>query len=416
MKKLISTVLIGTAVTFTFAGCSKKAEMTNQTEAESTQETETIPESESEEETTNSAKNEGKPDFGPLSEDPYSFQLEIDGDVYQFPMTYKEFQSYGWVSKEDDSQSLDSGFRASTWVMKLGELQCYASVVNFDVNARPLNECYISGLTIDSYMNKKSNSKIVLPGGFELGTSSPEDLKAAYGTPSYDNTPSGGRMSIKYSLDTYQNIHVRSDAEGKVLDEIIIENIKKPENFQESTVSADTPEIISRYQAPEAVSDNFGDYTFQLDGKLYMLPAPVSQFTQDGWVILNDDADKIVSGRDVGRITLMKDNQQMRVGISNYSENATSVTNCFLIDVESEAIPLTISKGISLGMTLEEAEAALEGTDFEKDDSSSIFCYFNIVPGDSSLHKYVISVKKETNTVSKIKISFQPKYSDFTKK
>ena len=38
-----------------------------------------------------------------LSSDIYSYQVSIDGTVYQFPMTYADFVAAGWTYTEDDS-------------------------------------------------------------------------------------------------------------------------------------------------------------------------------------------------------------------------------------------------------------------------------------------------------------------------
>jgi hypothetical protein len=96
-----------------------------------------------------SASTGGKPDFGPLSDDIYSFQIQIDEDVYQFPMTYDEFTAFGWVSKDDATGMLDANYREVSHVFEKGDLQCYGEIVNFDVNARPLNECYVGGISVD---------------------------------------------------------------------------------------------------------------------------------------------------------------------------------------------------------------------------------------------------------------------------
>ena len=38
-----------------------------------------------------------------LSNDPYSFEVEIDGILYKFPMTFKEFTDLGWQMQEQYS-------------------------------------------------------------------------------------------------------------------------------------------------------------------------------------------------------------------------------------------------------------------------------------------------------------------------
>ena len=42
-----------------------------------------------------------------LSDDIYSFQAEIDGEVYQFPMPYGEFTAKGWTYDGDAAQTME---------------------------------------------------------------------------------------------------------------------------------------------------------------------------------------------------------------------------------------------------------------------------------------------------------------------
>ena len=52
-----------------------------------------------------------------LSDDIYSFQVSVDGTVYQFPMWAKDFAALGWTYDGDDSQTLTSNQYtvAETW-------------------------------------------------------------------------------------------------------------------------------------------------------------------------------------------------------------------------------------------------------------------------------------------------------------
>lgn len=436
MKKKFITTLLAVTAAITVSACGAKTEpaaetpaatetsqSSEATEAETTAPTETAAvteaatetetETETAAETTAVTETSGTaPDALTLSDDIYSFQAEIDGTVYQFPMSYSDFTSYGWESAEDDSEALDAGYSISTWVLKKGGLECYAQITNFDINSCAIKDAYITGISIDTYMTKDSGAKVILPKGIEMDKSTREDAEAAYGTPSDDNTTDSGTVFLRYEKDSYQGVKLVFDGETKQLYSIDIENISEPENFEASEISQDTPEIVSKYQAPASISDDFGDYTFSLDDAVYQLPAPVSTFISNGWEIV-DDAGTTVAGRDTGRLTLMKNNQQMRVGIQNYSEGATTIENCFLISAESDSTPMVIPKGITIGSTQEEVDAALKDTTFETDDSDS-FLYYEINPDDNKTQGYEVLISKEEQKVTKIKVDYQPRYSDFT--
>ena len=164
------------------------------------------------------------------------------------------------------------------------------------------------------------------------------------------------------------------------------------------------------------MTDNFSDWIVTYDGKLYKLPAPVSEFVADGWVINEKESKMVIDGRGYGRVELRKDNQKVRVSVNNYSENATAVTNCFMTNVLSDSydakIPLIIAKGITIGMPEAEVKAAIDGEDVEEDDSSSYHQY-KVRSADSRTFWYDIYINKESGNVYKIEVQYDPRYRDF---
>lgn len=358
-----------------------------------------------------------KPDFGPLSEDIYSFQVEINGEVYQFPMTVAQFSAYGWVIDED-LEELDANYRTLTTVFDLGEQECYTSVVNFDINKRSLQECYVGSISFDSYQVEKGGAKIVLPGGLQYGVASVDDVKNKYGTPTDEMETSSGKVILTYSKDYDQEVKLDFDEETKLLVNVKIENLTKPEDFVDSAVNTEVPAIVGKYAAPSALSDNFADFTVDYGGVLYQLPAPVSVFEANGWVLDEAESTMTINGRGYGWILMRKDNQKLKVIAQNYSESATAASNAFVCDVlsnESDCkIPLILSKGITLGMSQTDLEAALADANFEKDEEGASYVYYRVFTGDSKTNCYEIYVSKDTSAISIIEASNTPKYTDYT--
>lgn len=357
---------------------------------------------------------------GELSDDIYEFQLQIDGEVYQFPMKYTDFVASGWVFKDDDTQMLDSGYRAISQVFDKGKLMISADIINFDVNARALNECYVGGVMIEEWQQSKAEVDAVLPKGIAIGVSTVDDIRTAYGTPGFDYTSESGRVTLEYSKDSYEKVKLVVDSESKKLNQIQIQNYVSPDDFEAGEVSSEIPEIVGRYKAPESISADLADFTIDFGSAIYQLPAPVSVFEANGWKMIEDATDLEVAGRDFGWVSLMKDNQTLKVIANNYSDQATSIRNCFVTSVKSDdssiKIPLSISKGITVGMSRAELEKALEGTDYEKDDSSSISTCYEVAPGKSPLDVYEVYVKKTDDKVYKIEVGYSPKYDEYTKK
>ena len=432
MKKLLAPLLASVCV-ITACGNSAPAVTETVTIAESTTETPETSEEESEETTeaetteaetteaeTEKAARTARTPIESLSDELYSFQIQVNDDVYQFPMTYDEFISYGWEYKDDDAEMLDSNYRTTSQVFNMGNLKCYAGFINFDINSKPLNECYIYSIQFDTSMLKDSDAVITLPKGISIGGSMDEAV-AAYGTPTRDSvTSSGESRYVTYSLSSYQDVEINSAYQDiDTIGTISVQNITVPEDFVAGEASDEVPAVVSKYAAPAQMDDDFSSFVINYGDVLYQLPAPVSVFLDNGWTVVDDSTETTISGRDAGWVTLMRDNQKLKVLARNYSENATDFKNCFIKNVKSDPFdnktPLTIAKGITIGMSQADLETALTGTEYEKDDSSSSFTYYTIRPLGNLVDKYQIAIKKETGTVAIIEVSYEPKYADFVK-
>lgn len=428
MKKFI-VILLTISMIILLGACSKVETSKNDNETEedtSTQETTEAKDNDSETKESASTQEDSKketeqvrgeiPDFGTLSDDIYSFQVEINGDLYQFPMKYSDFISYGWEFKGDDTESLDSYYKFKDTFENNG-LECRADVINFDINARPISECYVASITIDRYeTDKVDNFSLRLPKGIEYDKATLEDVQEAYGIPS-DTYDGDSTTALTYKLEIYREIQIRFSKETNAIDSVEIRNLVVPDDFVESEASTDVPDIVGKYKAPDKLGEGFDTYTVEFGGDLYQVPAPVSNFIDNGWKVNKDDSEEIVSGRGSGFVSLMKDNQRLRVLCSNYSEGATAIENCFVTTIKSgdsdNNTKITIPKNLTIGSSEADLEKALTEVEHEKDDSSDSYTYYRIIPGESSLDNYEIIVRD--GAISKIEVNNSPKYSEFIK-
>lgn len=351
---------------------------------------------------------------GELSEDLYSFQISIDGTVYQFPMKYSDFVASGWVFDGNENSELDSMFRAGTQVFNKGKLQCYATIMNFDINARPFRECYITGIQIDKSQNK-NGAEILLPKGIQLGKSTREDIRTAYGESTEEYQMENGSGYYRYNRDIYQGVELSFFQDEKELYQVSINNIAEPADLETSEVSEDVPDIVSQYQAPTDLTADFSEFTVKYGDSLYRLPAPVSEFEKNGWQVQEDKSDLQIAGRDFGWVTMMKDNQVIRVIANNYSSEAVTIRNCFVQNIVSDdsraKIPLVISGGITTGMKEEELLQAISGQDYEKTEDTDFYACYKITPGSSALDSYEVYVHKSDQKVYKISVNNAPKFN-----
>ena len=354
-------------------------------------------------------------DVATLSDDIYSFQVEINGDLYQFPMKYTDFINYGWTYQDEDTENVDSNYNLrGTFV---NGLICFADIYNFDINARPVKECYITGITINTYSEDRvGDFTLRLPKGLEFGKATVKDIKNAYGKPT-DTYHSKYDTRLTYQLDNYQEVEISVSKENGTISKVVIENVLKPKDFVEGEASTEVPEIVKKYKTPDKLGDNLSEFIVEYGGDLYQIPAPVSSFISNGWELDETDTGITVTGRGHGFVTLIKDDQRLEAKCINYCEDATSIENCFVTNVESGVYEndtnIVISQNLTIGSSVSDLEKAIVGVEHEKSTSSDTDKYYRIMPGESILDSYNISV--EEGTIDRIKIKNAPGYSKFTK-
>lgn len=392
-KKILFCLLAGTLSLSSVSLCGAEAETETETASEAVSET----------------------GASELSDDLYSFQVKINDQIYQFPMSYADFTAMGWNYQDDETEEMAPNQYTPSAVFKNGDLKAYVSVVNLGINTLPISECLIGGIDIDQYqMEDAPDTTVEFPCGIVYGTATLDDVKAAYGEPSsvYEGSL---YTNLSYEYDYKQSVDFYIDLETGVLNQFEVENFVVDEDANASAaaeVSADPTASVLAYTAPAELGDDLFSFTVDYAGALYQLPAPVSVFEENGWKIKENDSDSIVAGRDFGWVTMMKDNQEFHVIARNYDPNATVINNCFVTSVEASEytanLPLTIQKGITVGMSQTDLEAALDGFNYEKDDDSDSFTYYTVESPDDSLDGFDIVVNNETQAVSSLEVTFEP--------
>lgn len=343
-----------------------------------------------------------------LSDDLYSFEAMIDGVHYQFPCTYEDLTANGWVLSDDPTTTLSPDQYTFIYFEKEGFADMRVCVYNCYSNTREVIKCYMAGfeLQIRSY-DKEPAVSCEMPGGIKLNESTLDDVIAAYGEPSrrYDGDT---RWSLTYSYDTYRSIEFSSSDEGKIVDSIDLENLIEPEGFvDEVGDTSAVPAVVGLYTAPTELGENPLSHVIEIDGALYQLPVPVSALIENGFAIMPDKTDAVAKGADSAWVTLIKNNQQMRTLAYNYSENATNIENCFIVDVsvgESGCnLPSTLPLGITIGMSQEDLLAILSDMEYLTDEGSSYIVY-QLADNERARNAISIYVNKETGNVYKFEV------------
>ena len=349
-----------------------------------------------------------------LSDSLYDFQVMIDGELYQFPMSFGDFVAMGWEYDGDDTDELAPWEYSSVETFEKGDLKAYAVLCNLGINTVTLAESTVGGLSVDSYMFKNApGTEIVLPGGIAFGEATLDDITEAYG-PASDTYESDLYTKLTYEQDTYEEWNLYVYEESGTLEQFGVRYmVPDEEAIAEAVAQVEDVPIaeVESYVAPEELGDDPLSFTVEYAGDLYQLPAPVSLFLANGWE-LTKNSPEVVYGEDYDYVEMRKDNQTLRARVQNYNANAVVTASCFVTEVESDdfgpKVDITIPTGITIGMSTEDVEAALANVEYEKDDDSDYFVYYEM-EGDSYSDSVRIRVDKETDAVVAISVDYWPK-------
>jgi len=345
-----------------------------------------------------------------LSDDLYSFQISIDGTVYQFPMWYADFAATGWTyTKDAEAESLTSNQYtvAETW--EKDGYKIYTQFANLTMNAAPFSKCIVAGITLEDYYLKDCPWAIILPKGIQYGVATRDNIIAAYGNPTseYD-----GSMYYKmtYEYDRYREINLYVYKETGTLDKIELENMIELEGGDNS-VDATVPDVVKNYTAPAALGDDLYQFNIELEGNLYTLPCPLSELLANGFTLTEKSATEVAADS-FDWVELRYNNQNYRTIVRNYADYATVIENCFVTSMKSSihgpeyalTIPCDIKRGDSEAEMLEK----LKGFNYTVESSSS-FTYYEVCnPAGSSLDRITITTNEGVVAIIEVENSKKP--------
>lgn len=328
-----------------------------------------------------------------LGDDIYSFSMEFDGQTMKFPMTYQDFVGMGWElsSREDPDMKISTNSYGFVSFNK-GKNSVSAEVMNLGINEVGLEDSLIGGITVDgSYDIDLTSVSVKLPGGIELGKSTLDDIKAAYGEPS-DTYEGDLYTKVTYEKDTYQEVELSVFKDDNTLKKVDMENLEEPEGYDKGAVSDEVPDIVTAYKAPDALGSDMLDTAVEYMGDFYSLPAPVSAFTANGWEIQNAEDTPYVEGNGLAFIDMMKNNQSIHFSVYNETENATALENCFVRELsfatyDPESIEMKLSGDITLGADKAELIKMADEKGYISEENDD---YLRIYPNkDAKIRNYV---------------------------
>jgi|GEM_PF-160791 len=397
-KKLCMVCLLAALLT---AGCTQNG----QEPASEDEDVMTLPD---EEQTDEETKEEQKEYSVELSDKLSDFQFSINETVYTLPAKLQEWKNAGWTYEKDNGKKAldpESFLESETLDSEGGSLT--ADIVNLDGEKKLLGECYVGGVQLES---GEDDSRVYqLPGKIRMGTSTLDEVTEAYGMPT-DQYEEKDNIYLTYEYGIYKQAALVLDVQDEILYKAVLKNYREPEDSNEE-VSKETPAEVLSYQAPGAFPEDIMEFVVRYGGDFYKLPAPVSEFTKNGWEILEDGSDSIVKSGRHGYVTLERDGQTLYAVVNNYADLAVPLENSFVISVHGDfdvtKVSVEIYRGITLGMSEETMKALLGDNVYETEELDNGVSYF--IYADEAKQNYTrIFVDKDLKLVREIELSNSP--------
>lgn len=315
----------------------------------------------------------------------FSFRMEKDGDRLTVPMWYSELEAMGWEFQGDNTVKLNPGEESSVVSWYKDNFYINAVLSNYSINTASLKDCQITELWIDKFsaeLFKPYNGTITLPGGIKLFESTKAEVHAAYGTPNRENTiesqgttyfmyySNGENGTIEFKISETPVEYNGNTYHGQI-DSVRMTN-KVALEGADNSISKEVPTELSLYQAP-ADYKNVYDIVFNMDGRMYQLPCPVSEFVNNGFKIDTANSDEYVPAMSMGMITFLINNKKMECAVMNLSERATTIENCFVSGIYvtewDKPVDITVLESITYGSSEADLLKALKGLNYKQSGS-----------------------------------------------
>jgi len=293
-----------------------------------------------------------------LGDDIFSFTFYLNGVVYTLPAPFSVFEANGWTGNDLAENTISPGRTQSSRLTHetqfIAETQIISvAFVNNTENVLPLNESYVGSITFSTGRNEPS---VILPGNIVLGSTF-DDVIIAFGEPSSSRI-TGTLTFFEYSQGiSGSSVTVVFDTEIGAVRELRIRNPTILEMYP--VFEGDLPDIVLAYEIPDSLGNDWRSFRVRFGGYLYQLPAPVSAFLENGWVITSNP-NEMLSAHNDGWITMRKGNQSMRVLIRNYDDRVQPISHGFVTQVRYGSrsgyaiLPIELPGGITENFTIQE--------------------------------------------------------------
>lgn len=163
-----------------------------------------------------------------LSGELFDFHLAIDSEIIAIPVSYADFTASGWELK--DANAASEEIEANQYMLRIKfvkeDYEITVQMINLADGTKPLKECYIGKITVDTYYLRDTSHTTELPGGIVIGNANMDDVKATYGEP--DNIYEGDSIiTYTYKKALYQTVQFTFDTATKISTKVEMQNFSK---------------------------------------------------------------------------------------------------------------------------------------------------------------------------------------------
>lgn len=312
--------------------------------------------------------------------------FSIDGVNYQIPMWFSEYEALGWEYEGDKNLKLGYGDYDFDVFEKDG-VEIWVDVINYSINATEVKDCVVSSIEFDGD-DIDENTVIKFAKDIQFMVSTKEDIIAAYGEP--DDIYEGSYRTYFYyyseeDVDYYLDVTFSFDNETGLFDGAEFVNEVEVEGF-DNTLNPETPAFLDDYVAPSSFGDTIYDTEISIDGYMYVLPCPVTEFYVNGYELSHYyEIDYIPAGQSF-YCNLENGDKNLTVYLMNFSDYATDFDNCYVVSVSYDSsydgeMAIEMAGGIKIGMTEDEFLKILgdiEYNIYESDDYNYYSLYESV--------------------------------------
>lgn len=345
-KKVIA-LLLATLILVSFAACSNDKNSDKQTVGESQTNANT-------------------------SKEIYDFKINLYGDVYTLPADLNEFKENGWTyannDNPEDKDVIANGY-ATCDVLKDGK-RITLTVINLGTSTKKFGDCKVG--SIDCTFSSANDITFNLANNLSATNNTTiKDVISKFGEATKTISNESG-TTLRYEKEMYMYYAFTFNTEDK----LTYVDIRNWETDDETTIEEVDLSFLNEYVTPIALTDNYADYVFKLEGNMYQLPVPVSSFVDNGWVITSQP-NSIPAGNEItSGLTMKKDDLELTFTVKNFSNSAVETKDAMIVGIFMNSeflddIDFELSGGITFGMSLTDFESKSYANEFTSEKSIS---------------------------------------------